>query len=68
MPQLTDQKILCADKVLTQGTNIWAHVHVQDVSDMILLSIKHNLAATQPVGFARFYLYVPSHAADHLDS
>ncbi|KAH8662586.1 hypothetical protein BX600DRAFT_466614 [Xylariales sp. PMI_506] len=37
------------------GTNIWAHVHVQDVSDLIMLSLRHNLAATEPAGFERFY-------------
>ncbi|PSS03634.1 hypothetical protein BD289DRAFT_478465 [Coniella lustricola] len=38
-----------------EGTNIWAHVHVQDVVDMLLRSIKHNLEASEPAGFARFY-------------
>lgn len=37
------------------GTNIWAHVHVQDVVDLMLRSIKHNLEASEPAGFARFY-------------
>lgn len=40
------------------GTNIWAHVHIQDVSDMIMQSVKFNIAATKPAGLERFYLYV----------
>lgn len=39
-----------------EGTNIWAHVHVKDVSDMTVRCIKQNLEATIPAGFERFYL------------
>lgn len=49
-------KILPRTEQSIQGTNIWAHVHIQDVADMILLSVKYNLAATKPAGFERFYL------------
>jgi hypothetical protein len=35
-----------------------SQVHVQDTSDLILLSVKHNLNSTKPAGFERFYLYV----------
>ncbi|RDW85346.1 hypothetical protein BP5796_03671 [Coleophoma crateriformis] len=37
------------------GTNIWCHVYVQDVSDMIMMLIKANLDAKEPAGFERFY-------------
>lgn len=42
------------------GTNVWAHVQVHDVSDMILRAVEHNLAATKPAGFERFYLCASS--------
>ncbi|KAF3768919.1 NAD(P)-binding protein [Cryphonectria parasitica EP155] len=40
-----------------EGTNIWAHVQAQDVSDLIIRSIRHNLGAAgaKPAGFERFY-------------
>lgn len=51
---LKHDRVLFAGK----GTNIWAHVQIQDVSDMIMLSLKHNLDSGKPAGFERFYLYV----------
>lgn len=52
---LKHQRVLYAG----EGTNIWAHVHIQDVSDMILLQcLKLGNAAWPPAGFERFYLYV----------
>ncbi|RDW75529.1 hypothetical protein BP6252_06671 [Coleophoma cylindrospora] len=39
------------------GTNIWCHVYVQDVSNMIMMLIKVNLDAKEPAGFERFYLH-----------
>lgn len=41
-----------------EGTNIWPHVHVKDVSDMTVRCIDHNLEATMPAGFERFCLQV----------
>jgi hypothetical protein len=36
---------------------------VQDVADLILLSLKHNLQANKPAGFQRFYLSAHRHLA-----
>ncbi|GFZ51258.1 hypothetical protein JCM24511_09016 [Saitozyma sp. JCM 24511] len=41
--------------VAGRGTNIWPDVHVQDVVDLIMLSLKHNLGTSKPAGFERFY-------------
>ncbi|CAN8099768.1 unnamed protein product [Discula destructiva] len=48
---LKHQRVLYAGK----GTNVWAHVHIRDVSDMISKCVKHNITATEPAGFERFY-------------
>ncbi|KAJ4394525.1 hypothetical protein N0V93_003744 [Gnomoniopsis smithogilvyi] len=48
---LKHQRVLYAG----EGTNIWAHVHIQDVSDMIIQSTEFNVHATKPAGFERFY-------------
>ncbi|RSH87151.1 hypothetical protein EHS25_003642 [Saitozyma podzolica] len=41
--------------VAGRGTNVWPDVHVQDVVDLIMLSLRHNLATSKPAGFERFY-------------
>lgn len=38
------------------GLELTKQVHVQDVADLILLSLEHNLAASTSAGFERFYL------------
>lgn len=39
-----------------EGTNTWSHVHVNDVSDMTVRCMEHNLEARSPAGFGRFCL------------